>query len=72
MPLEGTWTPSALRVCRIYHRHSEGGAYAGAGSPSDFRAGGRLAGDHPAGGSAGVVACEAIAAIGQQCGWGQA
>ena len=72
MPFEGTWTSSALQFFCTYHRRSEGGAYAGAGSPSDFRAGGRLAGDHPAGGSVGVVACEAIAAIGQQCGWGQA
>ena len=67
MPFEGTWTPSARQVFRTCHRRGEGGAYAGAGSPGDFRAGGR-----PACGSAGVVACEAIAAVGQQRGWGQA
>ena len=71
MPLEGTWTPSDLQVFGTYHRRSEGGALAGAGAPGAFCAGGRPAGRHPAGGSAGVFACEVIASVGQQRGWGR-
>ena len=51
----------------IIHWRSEGGAYADADPHGDFRAGGRPAGGY----SAGDTACEAIAAVGQQRGWGQ-
>ena len=65
VPFEGTWTPSALQVFRTYRRCSEGGAYAGGGSPGDVRID-----DRPAGGPASVVACGVIAAVGQKRGKG--
>ena len=72
MPFAGTWTPIAQRVFLTYHKCSEGWAYADAGSRGDFRAGGHPIDGYSAGGSGGDVACEAIAAVGQQRSWGQA